>query len=459
MYRQFRFILALLPGVMLMHKSELLANDRVELANIQSNEAAWQALPELIVGASAPLPTWARMLATRLPLSTAALLELDFAQRTKSPVATDLRAAMRFIVAQANGCDYSGQAAMLDLVAAGASQVQLDLLVDSTFSGWSVDQQNALSFARKMSVASSSVTDSDFEMLVKAFGENQTASMVLLAAYANMQDRLLTCLGADAAIDDANGTLAPVAVAFASDAFNLQRRHPPATEATGLPSPSDSDAILEDSSWSQLTYEQLQTRLAEQRLKPTRLAIPVWSEVAKNLPAGMFDRPSDIAWYRIVFGYAPELAIPFERFMRISGAETSGNYGRIFGTSLFWIVTRSVECPYCMGHCEMLLEDAGLDKSAVAHRTQLLAESDWRKFPVAEQHVYAYARKLSQTHWELTAADYQSLVDEFGPQKSMGIFWWLCRGLYMTRISDGFQMPLERDNVFANHGSVIVGEE
>jgi hypothetical protein len=32
----------------------------------------------------------------------------------------------------------------------------------------------------------------------------------------------------------------------------------------------------------------------------------------------------------------------------------------------------------------------------------------------------------------------------------MATFWWLCRGLYMTRVSDGFQLPLERDNVFAD---------
>ncbi len=32
----------------------------------------------------------------------------------------------------------------------------------------------------------------------------------------------------------------------------------------------------------------------------------------------------------------------------------------------------------------------------------------------------------------------------------MATFWWLSRGLYMTRVSDGFQLPLERDNVFAD---------
>lgn len=300
----FRFLFVFLLLMLPMHNSEVEADDRALLTDVQSNEVAWQALPEPMTGKSAPLPTWARMLATRLPLSTAALLELDFAQRRKSPVAADLRAAMRFIVARANGCEYASQAAMLDLVAAGASEVQRDSLVNSTFNSWSVDEQRALSFARNMTVASSNVTDDEFQALVMAFGENQTASMVLLAAYANMQDRLLMCLGADAAIDAENGTLAPVAVSFPSAAFNLQRRHPPATESLALPKLSAADAIQDDGSWSALTYDQLQKRLVEQRAKPTRLAIPEWSTVAENLPEGMFDRPSGIVWYRIVFGYA-----------------------------------------------------------------------------------------------------------------------------------------------------------
>jgi hypothetical protein len=33
----------------------------------------------------------------------------------------------------------------------------------------------------------------------------------------------------------------------------------------------------------------------------------------------------------------------------------------------------------------------------------------------------------------------------------MATFWRLCRGLYMTRVSDGFQLPLERENVFADY--------
>jgi hypothetical protein len=124
---------------------------------------------------------------------------------------------------------------------------------------------------------------------------------------------------------------------------------------------------------------------------------------------------------------------------------------RIFEESLFWIQTRSIGCNYCMGHCEMLLEVAGLDKTDVADRTRRLAGSDWSDFPPAEQRAYAYARKLSTTPWELTPADYQTLERDLSAEAALATFWWLCRGLYMTRVSDGFQLPLERDNVFQDY--------
>jgi hypothetical protein len=50
----------------------------------------------------------------------------------------------------------------------------------------------------------------------------------------------------------------------------------------------------------------------------------------------------------------------------------------------------------------------------------------------------------------MTGADYKTLETDLGPDRAMAIFFWLCRGLYMARISDGFRLPLERDNVFTD---------
>ena len=36
-----------------------------------------------------------------------------------------------------------------------------------------------------------------------------------------------------------------------------------------------------------------------------------------------------------------------------------------------------------------------------------------------------------------------------GPERALDVLWWSCRCHYMTCVSDAFQLPLERENVFA----------
>ena len=121
---------------------------------------------------------------------------------------------------------------------------------------------------------------------------------------------------------------------------------------------------------------------------------------------------------------------------------------RVFGQSLFWVTTRGMDCSYCMGHCEMGLDLAGLSKREVAQRTRLLAGDDWSSFPPEEQRAYAFARKLTRTPWEISVEDVRGLERDFGPERAIVVLTAACRGHYMTRISNGFQLSLERDNVF-----------
>ena len=268
--------------------------------------------------------------------------------------------------------------------------------------------------------------------------------MVLLAAYGNFQDRIV--LGLALPIE-AGGPLPPLEVKFAPGAFQPTPLLPPQTEVPALLT-SGTTVVERDPEWSELTFDELQSRLEKQRGRTPRLPIPTWDEVKKNLPPAIAARPTRIVWNLVCSGYVPELAIPWSVGTRTMWAEAKAD--RVFEESLFWVQTRSIRCNYCMGHCEMLLEVAGLDKGAVAERTRRLAGDDWSCFPPAEQRAYAYARKLTKTPWELTPADYKGLEQDLGPERAMATFWWLCRGLYMTRVSDGFQLPLERDNVFAD---------
>src|SRR5262245_8447665 len=67
-----------------------------------SAEEAWSRLPL----AAPPLPAWARTLAGPLPRTTAAMLELDHLHRAKSPLGPVLAGKMRWMAADAIGCEY-----------------------------------------------------------------------------------------------------------------------------------------------------------------------------------------------------------------------------------------------------------------------------------------------------------------------------------------------------------------
>ena len=147
--------------------------------------------------------------------------------------------------------------------------------------------------------------------------------------------------------------------------------------------PSGETVVERDPEWSELTYEALQSRLEGQRGRTPRLPVPTWDEVKRNLPPALAARPTRIVWNLVCSGYVPELAVPWSVSTRTMWAEAKPD--RVFEESLFWVQTRAIRCNYCMGHCEMLLEVAGLDKSAVAERTRRLAGDDWSCFPPSEQ--------------------------------------------------------------------------
>jgi alkylhydroperoxidase family enzyme len=406
-----------------------------------TTQECWKRMPPLVSGGGQPLPSWAKAVAVHLPRTAAAMIELDLAHRTKSPLDPVLRAKMRWVIAQANLSEYGKAYALADL-----NRVGQDPAASATLTGdptaWPESDREALEFARLLTVAAPTITDQQFASLVARFGAKKVAAMVLLGAYGNFQDRIV--LGLNLPVEP-DGPLPPLEVKFAPGAFQAVPVMPPQAEIKPLLE-SGETVVERDPEWSQLSYEELQSRLERQRGRAPRLPIPTWDEVKRNLPAELAKRPTRIVWNLVGTGYVPELAIPWSVTTRTMWAETKPD--RIFEESLFWIQTRSIRCNYCMGHCEMLLEVAGLDKNTIAERTRRLASDDWSAFPPAEQRAYAYARKLSKTPWVLTGADYKTLETDLGPDRAMATFFWLCRGLYMTRISDGFQLPLERDNVF-----------
>jgi alkylhydroperoxidase family enzyme len=134
---------------------------RVELLD---DDAAWEKLPAVEQTAGRRLPHWARALVGALPRTTAAMLHLDYLYRTSAAIEPKLRARMRWVAATANRCEYAQQYARADLLRAGAAARDIQEL-ETGLAELPPAERAALSFARKMTLAASTVTDDEMQRI------------------------------------------------------------------------------------------------------------------------------------------------------------------------------------------------------------------------------------------------------------------------------------------------------
>jgi alkylhydroperoxidase family enzyme len=301
---------------------------------------AWKRLSPAKQGVGRPLPTWARALAGSLPRTTGAMLELDYLHRIRSPLDPALRGKIRWVAAHANGCVYSEAYAAADLRRAGLNEAAIQTLTTDP-EKLPAAERAALAFARKMTLAAHTVTDGEVAELRKFFGDRQVVAMVLLLAYANFQDRLLLTL--DVPLEE-GGPLKPLEVRFSTEAIAGQSaaspRQPPAQQPT-----TGSEGPPSDPEWSVLHFPRLQHAMESQRQRASRIPVPSWDEVRKNLPPTYpADKALRIRWSLVCLGYQPELAAAWSACTRAFGQEA--HQDRVFEESLFWVVTRSLHCFY-----------------------------------------------------------------------------------------------------------------
>jgi hypothetical protein len=97
----------------------------------------------------------------------------------------------------------------------------------------------------------------------------------------------------------------------------------------------------------------------------------------------------------------------------------------------------------------MLLAVAGLKEDEIKKRTKNLAEGDWSAFAPAEQLAFRFAHRIAREPAEISDGEIRALSEAFGRSRAIDIIWYGGWCNYMTRVADAFQLPLERDNVFA----------
>jgi hypothetical protein len=103
---------------------------------------------------------------------------------------------------------------------------------------------------------------------------------------------------------------------------------------------------VEDADWLARDFDDLQQQMAAQRASSGRIRVPPWDLVKQVLPSGypVPKSPSRVRWTLVCLGYQPALSAAWLTTMRTFGDEA--NQDRVFEESLFWVVTRSIDCFY-----------------------------------------------------------------------------------------------------------------
>jgi alkylhydroperoxidase family enzyme len=322
---------------------------------VLTDAEAWKNLPPAEEGFGQPLPAWIRALAGSLPKTAAAMIDLDHVQRAENPLPPLLRAKLRWIAAHENRCEYTQAYARADYVRAGGRAEDMDDL-PGQLDRLPEPERLALQLVRQLTTAAYTVTDEQVLRLVKLYGEEPVVAMVLVAAYSSFQDRLVLALGVGM---EPNGPLPPVKVRFRKPAPTP----PPTTEEKKDPEKAkeapkralsppakDPPAVpdkVEDPEWTALSMESLRERMKHQTVRrEARIRIPDWETVRDHLPDGVPrpEKPIRIVWTLVTLGYQPKLAAAWGGGLRAFRAES--DLDPVFHESMFWVVTRSLQCFY-----------------------------------------------------------------------------------------------------------------
>jgi alkylhydroperoxidase family enzyme len=302
------------------------ARQKTQRFPVLDHGEAWKRLPKALSGGGQPLPVWARALAATLPYTAAAMLELDFLHRARTPISQKLRGQMRWVAAHANRCAYSEAYAAADLRRLGYDDAAIRAL-GGDLKDFLVSEREALVFARKLSVSADTVTDGEVARLIERYGARQMVAMVLLLAHSSFQDRLLLALDLPV---EAGGPLQPVEIRFAHRPVPALRPPLPASEPEGLASSAGADWII-DGQWQAPGSVDLQGELERQRGRQPRIQLSTTNG-------------GQINWGNVCLTYQPEMANAWTACTRAFAVEA--NQDPVFEETVFWVITRTLRCFY-----------------------------------------------------------------------------------------------------------------
>jgi alkylhydroperoxidase family enzyme len=107
-----------------------------------------------------------------------------------------------------------------------------------------------------------------------------------------------------------------------------------------------------------------------------------------------------------------------------------------FKTELFWIVSRTNNCQYCLGHQEGKLLGAGMVEDEIA-----CLDGDWSEFTPAEQAAFRLARRLTLAPHRLTDSDIEDVRKHFTDLQILEMVLSVAGNNSINRWKEGVGVP------------------
>jgi AhpD family alkylhydroperoxidase len=110
-----------------------------------------------------------------------------------------------------------------------------------------------------------------------------------------------------------------------------------------------------------------------------------------------------------------------------------------FKVQLFWIVSRTNNCQYCLGHQESKLLRAGMVEDEIA-----ALDSQWSAFTPAEQAAFAFARRFTYEPHLLSDADIAALRKHYTDLQILEMILSMAGNNSINRWKEGVGVPQSR---------------
>ncbi len=116
-----------------------------------------------------------------------------------------------------------------------------------------------------------------------------------------------------------------------------------------------------------------------------------------------------------------------------------------FKTQLFWIVARTNNCQYCLGHQEWKLSATGMTDDQIA-----ALDSDWDAYGEAEQAAFKYARLLTYEPHKLSDEVIAAVLKHYTPEQVLEMTLSMCGNNAINRWKEGAGIPQSSGNNFGS---------